>query len=85
MVSLPSFELGNVLLSTIQEVRLPVHVLSAEEVECHQFVPCSNEEVLDHQRLHEAIRVRLAIVGFGEPRHCAVSRQTIYLPKHAVL
>ena len=85
MVSLPGSELGNVLLSTIQEVCLPVHVLSAEEVECHQFVPCLNGEVFDHQRLHEAVWVRLVIVGFSEPRHCVVSRQTICLPKHAVL
>ena len=63
MVSLPGFELDNIISSTIQEVHLLVHVLGAEEAEYHQFVPRSDGEVHDHQRLHKDVRVRLDAVG----------------------
>ena len=73
-----------VVSSHVREVCLPVHVLSAEETECHRFVSRSNGEVQDHQRLHEAVRGRLASIGFSELKHYVVGYQAGYSLEHAV-
>ena len=69
VVSSPDSKLDNILPSIIREVCLLVHVLNVKEAEIHQFVPHSDWEVRDHQRLHEVFRVRPATVGFDEPEH----------------
>ena len=85
MVSLLGSNIGNVHPLTIREVHLPIHVLSAEEAECHQFVPCLDGEARDHQRLHEVVQVCLATIRFGELGHCAIGRQTGHSLEHTVL
>ena len=69
MFSLPRPKLDDVLPSTVRKICLLVHVLGPTKIECLQFVSCSNGEVQDHQRLHEAVRGRPSSVGFDEPRH----------------
>ena len=84
MVSSPGPELGNILPLVVLKVRLPIHVVSTEEAECHQFVSHSDGEDRDHQRFHEAVWVRLALVGLNEPGHCATSCQIGYSLKYVV-
>ena len=81
LVMVPSFgpKLGNILLSFVREIRLPVHVLSSMEAECHQSVSHSDGKVRDDKRIYEAVRGCPPSIGCRDHGHgLVISLKLIY-------